>query len=270
MKKIRKITLSRICIAICFCMVLSVAGCGNANGNGNENKNENKKEEEQKKSNQKEEEQKKEDNKQPEQQSPYPKKIELDKEQQYKINIFLSNFAEQSMKSYDHEKVTDAELLTFGFLGERINNTNKNQYIDSYEARSLENINRRLQRFLGKEVYPQEGQTFNSQSMGVSMQYKNGMILIPAADGDSHGEIAVVDEMYEEEQNRFSVKFKVYLIEKYSMGGMSVDDKNYYYTTPEQAAASNEMSCVASGTASVIPYRNGNIDSYHLLTYEIH
>ena len=201
------------------------------------------------------------------------KKVELTKEEQYKINLFLSNFSEQGFENYDCEKYEDFQLINFAFTGAKINDSGKVQYIEPNEAVPEKTINSRIQRYFGKTVSPEEGKKYEhfyeEGNYSKTIVYKDGMFLREAVDGESYGKMSVADEMVQQQDGKFRVRFKIYELEQFNIGGLFIDDKNYYYTTPEQAVNSKEMVCIGSGTAVVVPYKSGNTDSYHLLKYTL-
>ena len=88
------------------------------------------------------------------------KKVELTKEEQYKINLFLSNFSEQGFEKYDCENYEDFQLINFAFTGAKINDSGKVKYIEPNDAVSEKTINSRIQRYFGKTVVPEEGKKY--------------------------------------------------------------------------------------------------------------
>ena len=198
-------------------------------------------------------------------------KITLNADEQYEINIFLSNFAEQSFKKYDTNNVDDLSLIYFAYVFTRLNNHHKVSIdkIDGnyYETVTLSEINRVLDKYLEKKVSAYEGQIYVDEYTGgfnSKVFFQNGKLHFPAADGESFPEFAVVDEMVKLPDGTYKVEFNVYSIEKYSTGGNMVDDKNYYYYTVDQAENSSEMDKVEEGTA-VVKYVGGR---YKLLKYD--
>ena len=257
-------------IILCVVLVLGFAGCNKANDSSTTDHQ--KSEEKQQKEDppipeDKEKEEGKEEQKVEEQ------KVELTKEEQYKINLFLSNFSEQRFGGYDSENYEDFQLIDFAFTGAKINDSKKVKYMEPNYAVSEKTINSRIQRYFGKTVAPKEGQKYEhyyeQEGYSESIEYKDGMFLMPAVDGESYGRMSVANEMIQQQDGTFRVSFKIYELEQFNIGGMFIDDKNYYYTTPDQAEKSAEMVCVGSGKAVVTPYKSGKTDSYQLLKYTL-
>lgn len=254
---------------LCMILVLGFTGCDKKPDDNNNSNNQTVDEKKQKK----EEEPPVEEEKKTEPVVEEEKKIELTKEEQYKINLFLSNFSEQGFEKYDCENYEEFQLINFAFTGAKINDSGKVQYIEPNEAVPEKTINSRIQRYFGKTVAPEEGKKYEhfyeEGNYSKSFVYKDGMFLTEAVDGESYGKMSVADEMIQQPDGKLRVSFKIYELEEFNIGGSFIDDKNYYYTTPEQAVNSKEMVCIGSGTAVVVPYKSGKTDSYQLLKYTL-
>ena len=198
--------------------------------------------------------------------------IVLSADEQYKINIFLSNFAELYIKEYDTDNVDDISLINFAHAHAKVNDHDKITYDDidgkTYEAITIEEVNRILDKYLGKKIEAEEGHVYSvSYPEGYTSEilFQNGKFNFEPADGESFSNIAVADKMTKIKEDIYEVEFTVYSILEYSTGGNIVNDKNYYYTTPDQAENSSEMEEVEDGKA-VVKYKDGK---YQLIKYNV-
>lgn len=191
----------------------------------------------------------------------------------YKVNIFLSNFAEQGFGNYDSDHCSDFQLISFAFQNAKINNAEAVQYIDSEMCISLKDVNSKLERYLGKQINPEENTKYTQEypEYGYTdvIEFRDGLFRLPAADGESHCIIAAVTAMAQLPDGTYEAEFDIYSIPEMNTGGNVVDSKDYYYLTAEEAANSPGLEYEKSGTAVLEPYHKGNIDSYHLLEYRV-
>lgn len=198
-------------------------------------------------------------------------KIYLEGEDLYKVNIFLSNFAEQRIESYDCDHCSDYELISFAYFNTQINNYEAIQYFDLEMGISLEDVNEKLERYLGKKINAEENEEFIKEYPETGyksvIKYRDGFFRFPASDGEAFGTFAVATDMEKLEDGTYEVDFEVYTDSELNTGGNVLGSDYYYYYTAEDARNHYGLEYQQSGTALLEPYQKGNIDSYHLLEY---
>lgn len=193
--------------------------------------------------------------------------LSLNDEDQYRINVFLSNFAEQSMSDFDAETATEAELLQFAFLHTRLNGGDISFTQDGYARLSLDTVNSKLQRYMGLQLAePEEGAVFRKW---YDITYRDGAFLFPYGDGESYSCMAVAKQVYDKGNGTLQVIFSVYSVVEFSTGGNKIPDSSYYRVTPAQAASDEGYEWIADGEALITPYRTESVDSYQLLKYSL-
>ena len=126
-------------------------------------------------------------------------KIYLEGEDLYKVNIFLSNFAEQRIESYDCDHCSDYQLISFAYFNSQINNQEAIQFFDLEMGISLEDVNEKLERYLGKKIHAEENEKFIMEypETGYTsvIEYRDGFFRFPASDGEAFGTFAVATDM---------------------------------------------------------------------------
>ena len=243
MKK-RKIWNVFLSFSLIFCMLLSITGCSIETTSKKEEPLEEKEEKEEKIS--------------------VPQPVSLTSSEQYEINLFLSNFAEQHFQNYDSNNYSDDQLIQFAYISTRVNRSDAQYFEGSYTCMNLDDINYAYQRFFNKTFIPEEGRTYAEYYL-----YENGKLKAPSADGASYGILTVVDSLVPNSDGTYNVTFKNYEFPEFNTAGYMIPSKDYYYTTPEQAEASNEMRCLQTGTAVVQRKDPNQANSYFLIKYDV-
>ncbi len=189
----------------------------------------------------------------------------LSSQEQYRINIFLSNFSEQDFSDYDSSNVSDEQLVTFAYLHNMINNYSKMKIEDDYYGTfSLDVINNTLDRYFGKSIHPSQGQMF-----GQYYHYADSKIYCPMASGASHGTMTVVDSLKDLGDGTLKADFKIYTVDQFNTGGNRITDTSYYYFTPEKAKNSTETTYQRSGTAIVKRKEYNGTSTFELIKYDV-
>ncbi len=192
------------------------------------------------------------------------------KEQRYRINVFLSNFAEQAwFEDYPIFDNLEYHLLQFLFAYSLINAPKTVDDDGEYFVISKDRADEVLKRFFGETIQPAEGQRFDSPDGGAYdyYEFRNGKYRCPAATGEFYGYLAVADSMVKNPDGTYSVAFCVYQVdgEYYMDNGIP---KEFYYFTPEQAQSNGLFTCVADGEAWVKDYTHDSKETYQLLSYQ--
>jgi len=180
------------------------------------------------------------------------------KENQKKINTFLSNFAEQSLNEYPTSDIT---LLHF-VCGYCKVNANSKLHVD--EDRECYYVKKKDADAILKDLI---GRTVTIADDDQALSGQNGVIYYkdryeyPLADGEMMDYVAIVDRMVKNADGTYTVDFDVYFMEG--------DISNVYYSySAAKAAKSSDLSWEYSGGAIVKDHvrANGKV-SYLLIEY---
>lgn len=190
----------------------------------------------------------------PETQAPVESVQLLNNENRRRVNIFLSNFAEQSMQSYP---TGDYEKLDFGHIFCKINKNELLHYDGDIEYILKSDMDRILQDYLGTTVKPDEaGEVFQN-----TVTYQNGRYEWLAADGEMYDYIAIANGMEPYGSGSYRVSFDIYA----AYEGV---ESGYYQLTAGDAAASSALEWCGHGWAVLRDHvRSNGTQSYLLLDY---
>ncbi|MCY6354211.1 hypothetical protein [Clostridium sp. ZS2-4] len=106
--------------------------------------------------------------------------ISLTDEEHKKINIFFSNFSEVYLKPFQKGKISDSELIQFGFYHNYINNPKRVKYKDSNALISKEYVFESIEKYFKLDISKHK----IPESIGI--KYSNGYFYMPAADGETY------------------------------------------------------------------------------------
>lgn len=218
---------------------------------------------------------------------PKQKEISISRDEQYKSNIFLSNFSEQSFYEFHTSnkfevKTADVmELVKFAWIYAKINMAKEVEWIVQdnfpYYGVDIETINSVSLRFFDRGI------TLSDIRSGRWDEYDNSEFLVegnkvclPAADGETYNHMTVANKMYDLGDGTRKVEFTIYSIsdiggeDSIVLSGGIVQDKSVYYYTAEDANANQYFDYYLSGVAVVKPFttKNGTA-TYQLLSYEL-
>ena len=184
----------------------------------------------------------------------------FDSTQQRKINVFLSNFAEQPLLDYPCQEY---DLLSFAYLYCRINNHSAVYISDDslYYCVNQNTVDEVLISFFGHTVTPgssyQEYEHPAYPHPNSNIIYDNGVYKHILADGAIFNHMAVAHNMVLNADNTYSVDFNVYWIN-------DVDNLDpYYYMTPQQIENCPEADYISTGHATLALVG----DSYQIIYY---
>ena len=197
--------------------------------------------------------------------------VTLDKDLQYRINIFLSNFSEQSFLNMKLSTAPDDQLMKFVWIYCKINHGGAISYDGSFETIPLGTMNEYLNRFFGLTRSPANGASYMLDQWN-SFSYHDGKFWFPAASGESYNKFTVVDSMKSNGDGTYTVDFQVYelgLEEYWNTPGI---DNSYYWLNSEQVSAKVwDYKCmpVQGGTAVVRDFTYNGRATFQLISYEI-
>ena len=196
--------------------------------------------------------------------------VTMTPDEQYKANIFLSNFAEQFFGGYnqlDEDHV--AREVDFVHLWCKINNRSAIRYetVDGmqYEVIDFDEADSISDRYFPNPLSDWHPEEIHPSSHGFLRDRK---LYFEAADGEAYNRIAVVGDVRQDANGTYYMDFTVYEVdlEEYFDRGV---DSGYYRMTPAEAAASGHLSYVYVGTAAAQGGTwNGN-SVYKLTSYYI-
>lgn len=117
------------------------------------------------------------------------KAIKLTDAEHKKLNIFFSNFSETYVKAFDKGKISDSELINFGFHHNNINNYKriKGENINgtTYFVLSKEYVFESINKYFGIDISNHKLE--NGQKItGTYLKYSNGKFYMPAASGETY------------------------------------------------------------------------------------
>lgn len=198
-----------------------------------------------------------------------------------RINTFLSNFSEVFYVEYDvfgermsmEEAMQDAyEMLKFGYLHLKINDSSKVKSDGSHYIVSRTDMDKCLTRFFGHTVpAATRSRTYATQygDYTETAEYKNNAYYFPAADGESYNQFTVVNRVMKTASGTYYVEFNVYAldIETFFNTGLT---GSYYQMTASEALLDEHLEYQYSGTAEVTDYQSGTYRSYQLVNYRIY
>lgn len=196
--------------------------------------------------------------------------VKLEGEQLYRINIFLSNFSEQQIKTFTTATCADDYLLRFVELYFKINENSRISLVAGEECMSLADANTYMKRFFGKTASPYEGASYLLDAWN-EFKYSGGYFRFPAADGGSFNRFTVAREMTANTDGTYTVNFQVFELDLSEYWDKGMDNALYWLSNDEVAAlvSSKRVKPVQGGTAVVRDYNFNGKSTYQILSYEV-
>ena len=187
-------------------------------------------------------------------------KIEITPDMQGKLNIFISNFAEQYMESYEYGHPDTDKLLNFAYVWSYFNKYSNIELEGNYYKISLEKINSILDRYMGYTLSDDEISAYQGNDL-YQCYCKNGYYYTPAADGAMCCTYAVIESAYDVGNDNLRLEFSIYDLDREIMEPIP---KEYYSYDAKTASSATDL--VKSGSGYAIVKKDK--DSYKLLMYE--
>lgn len=110
--------------------------------------------------------------------------ISLTEEEHKKINIFFSNFSEVYLKPFQKGKISDSELIKFGFNHNYINNPKRFKYKDNNALISKEYVFESIEKYFKLDISKHKISS-SVENENVGIKYSNGYFYRMAADGET-------------------------------------------------------------------------------------
>ncbi|MCR5673722.1 MAG: hypothetical protein K6F87_08435 [Lachnospiraceae bacterium] len=193
----------------------------------------------------------------------YGEEIELTKDMQKKLNVFVSNFAEQGMESFDYGHPDLEKVTRFAYMWSKINKQSNIKVEGNYYCISFDLIKKIAEKYFALTVTEDElnGISWDEENYGA---FRNGKFYAPLADGETYTTLAIVSGANDFGSDTMRVEFSVYDLDLdiyfESTEGIS---KKYYSMSASEAVKSSDLTKVGSGYAIV--RKDG--DSYKLMYY---
>lgn len=187
----------------------------------------------------------------------------INKDTQRKMNIFISNFAEQGMTYYDYGRPDYAQVGRFAFRWAYLN---KYDYVEAdsnnYKI-SLKNVQKIAEKYLDLKVTENDMLALDKAD-DYGCFYKNGYFCAPLADGESYPGFAVVDIAEDVGGGMLKLNFTSYDtdLDLYFEDGTP---DSFYSFNSDEAKNCKDIEMTHRGYAIVKP----DGDSYKLHYYEI-
>lgn len=219
---------------------------------------------------------------QPEQKPESYKQIDITSDIQQRVNIFLSNFSEQSFSEaepFDVKTADVGKLIDYAHLYNRINRSD--EYWDNFEMSedgffanvTVSQTITDIQRFFGIKLTRQDIETAVSAKdrcdiVGDKIRFESGI-------GATYPYFTVAHTMKELGDGTYLAEFNVYEITDYNgdgeiltVGG-GITKKSLYSMTLSQADSKEYLKKTGTGTAIIRPYNSKGYETYQLISYNI-
>ena len=187
-------------------------------------------------------------------------------EDQYAVNLFLSNFSEARIYQYPSTLPEWDLRLLLGFTL-RYNLINSPQYVyvdttGSYYVIEEERVDSTLLYFFGRSIaHPYGYQTFEN-----GVIFSDGAYFYPGSSGEYFGYMTVATEMWQNGDGTYDVRFHIYEFSSevyYGDGDLFA----YYSFNDEDAKLCSDLKLVHSGEATMSKRSDG---TYVLLQYKVY
>ncbi len=223
--------------------------------------------------------------------------IPISKNEQYKLNIFLSNFSEQwfnevyiwdenshkrilASERFESQTADSMDLVNFAWLYAKLNTDSieKIQYGgDSYYGINIDTINSITQQFFDRSIHLEDIQS-EIKDTSNSFQYRviNNAICTPAAAGETYNNMTIAEKAYDLGNGKMRITFSIYSIT--DIGGSNsivlssgtIQDKKVYYYSSKEADTHRYFEYHLSGVAVVQPHKTeSGKETYQLISYEL-
>lgn len=202
-------------------------------------------------------------------------KLDLTKDMQKKLNIFLSNFAEQGMNSYDYGHPDMYRIGYFAFRWSYLNKYKDVRMENNYYTVSFDVVKNLADRYLGLSLSREDLEAYGKPDEKYESYFKNGDYYIPAADGETYPGFAVVESAEDLGEGQLRLIFTTYDLDLDLYWDMDDDMmQKFYALTPEEAVAKTAVNeygtsqLTETGRGFAIVRSEG--DSYKLRYYELY
>ena len=192
--------------------------------------------------------------------------IRIDSQTQYKLNLFLSNFAEAQIDQYP---CCDYHKLKFVAEHCRINGVGDLEYTDDKVHFSKSTADSILDTYTGNLI--QEENAYNvytdCSGSGAFISFSEDVYYCAVEDEPADVYVAVADRLFENEDGTYTVKYRVFLLDS---DFTSYDYSAIYGYTVDEAVYDWNLAEVYRAEAVVRDYvRSSGTESYQLISLNI-
>ncbi|MCR5734854.1 MAG: hypothetical protein K6G22_09645 [Lachnospiraceae bacterium] len=192
------------------------------------------------------------------------KQIELTPDLQYKLNVFISNFAEQGMGEFDQAYPDVKQIVDFAYMWKRINKPEEVKIDGQFYKISIDDIKELCDKYFDYKISSEElnGYTWDDADFEC---IKDGYYYRAAADGEAYTGFAIVDTAEDAGDGTFWVYFTTFSLDLEDYwNNDEVIPKKYYKLSLTDARKTPEIVEGYGGMAIV--KKDG--DSYKLQYYK--
>ncbi|MCR5233924.1 MAG: hypothetical protein K6E53_08455 [Lachnospiraceae bacterium] len=192
--------------------------------------------------------------------------VTMTKDMQKKLNLFISNFAEQGFGPYDYGHYDVEDVANFAYMWAKINKQDYIEIDQKYEKYkiSFANIQKIVDRYFGLKLREDEliSHSWTDDYRGY---YKDGYLFMPLADGETYTGFAVVDSASDFGNGTMRLEFTVYEVDLDLYFDQGIPNRFYTFNTDD---AKRSLDITEERKGYAIVRQNG--DSYKLQFYEIY
>ncbi len=192
--------------------------------------------------------------------------ISLSKDQRQKLNIFISNFAEQGFYGYDETSTDMYKIAEFAYRWTRINKPEDVVIDGSYYKLSYDKIKRLAKRYLGRDISDKDLDSYQWEDVKEEERFcRNGYYFAPAADGEYHTGFALTSFAYDNGDGTFEVEFMGYYMDLDAFwDNNETIPRSFYALTCDEA---NRNKAIEEGDYAGTATVRKDGDSYTLVSF---
>ena len=203
--------------------------------------------------------------------------VEMNADQQFAANIFLSNFSEQhafERNGFDQDDPDGTDLIWFAYLYCKINRRNDlgtalvgEQY---YYTLTLPRCNAVLGRHFGINLSEAIALEIAPQTEDSTGFFLDDVFYYLAADGEPFNRLTVVNKMDRLNDGSYRLTFDIYKLDLFVYIEDNGVARDYYALTASQAAIHPSLTPDGSGVAIVVPaVLEDGTQSWRLIRYTV-
>ncbi len=205
------------------------------------------------------------DEPQPEETEPEEKEVHIDPDMQYRLNLFLSNFAEAGITQYP---CCTYHKLRFVISHCQINGVGDLEYAHGDVFINKTTVDSILDKYTGTTITEYSESQAHTSCFGFdSIYFEEYYYYTNAGGGEYAGYVAIADSMFQNQDGTYTVHYNVYAADPDYFSDYGVSE--FYSYTPSQVYLEENLVFSYSAAAVVQDYtRPGGQESYQLLSLE--
>ena len=199
--------------------------------------------------------------------------ISMTADEQYRVNLFLSNFSEQGAfvgEGFDHSSWKVEDAVGWVFVWCKINRQSavKSSGDGSYYTLTLDEANGILSKYLDIKLTEAQVSGLEPGAWGGYSHYASGTLYFIAADGETYPYFTVVTRLERLPDGTYRATFRNYLLDYEIYFDKGIETK-YYRLTAAEAQERSELTLHASGVAILRGIEENGIRTYQLISYRL-